>query len=85
MAEIEFKIKEKDKLSALQDAYRVVFGGPAGQMVLGDLVKVCGVFAVNIAEEPAQMGRLEGRRAIGLYIVSLAGGYDLAKISGGRK
>lgn len=49
-------------------AYRIVFGGPAGQMVLQDLVMFCRAAETCFDADPRKHAVLEGRREVWLRI-----------------
>lgn len=70
--EIKFRVVEEEEAKGLDSAYQAVFASPGGRKVLEDLVRYCGVLAENSAKEPFEIGKLEGRRKVGLYIVARA-------------
>jgi hypothetical protein len=57
--------------SDLEIAYRTVF--QHNSPVLEDLLSFCGVFSPNLAAEPLEMARNEGRRLVGLRILGMLG------------
>lgn len=57
--------------SELEIAYRQALNN--NDMVLEDLLSFCGVFAPNLAAEPLEMARNEGRRLVGLRILGMLG------------
>jgi hypothetical protein len=64
--------KEK-RPTDLQLDYRKCFGGPSGERTLEHLLQVCGVFSGNFANDPLELARNEGRRAVGLHILAMIG------------
>jgi len=68
----------EDKAAALRAAYRSVFAGELGQLVLADIVEQGGVFARNNAADDggvvnaAAFGIYEGQRRLALRIATMA-------------
>ena len=59
-----------DARKQLLSDYRVAFGGEAGQRVLVDLLRRCGVMATTYQPgQPDATAYAEGRRRIGLEII----------------
>ena len=58
-----------DFLLRRRNAYRAVFGGPQGKLVLADLRRFCRATATTFARgEPETQQHLEGRREVFLRI-----------------
>ena len=58
-------------------AYRAVFAGPVGELVLADLLNFCGVgrFCPEVGEP---LARQEGMRRVGLHVATIVGLDDTA-------
>ena len=65
---------EKQKVSDLELAYQ---GTPMA--VQEDLLRFCGVWSPNMANNPLDMARNEGRRIVGLYILHMIGEVKIPK------
>lgn len=48
------EIEAASKAAQIHQSYIDVFGSPAGQIVLEDLVKQCGIFEVRVSTDPYQ-------------------------------
>lgn len=64
--------QRKNEILKLQDDYRVVFGNPAGLRVLFDLFEKSYIFA-PFGQQNAQAYAKEGKRELGLYLLSMIG------------
>jgi len=68
--------KTKPKVSDLELAYR-----HTPMAVREDLLRFCGVWSPNLADNQIDMARNEGRRIVGLYILHMLGEVILPKES----
>lgn len=72
-------VGREDKTAVLRAAYRSVFAGELGKLVLADIVEQGGLFALNHAAgdggaiNPAAFGIYEGQRRLAIRIASMAG------------
>jgi hypothetical protein len=61
----------RDQNDQLRSAYRLAFGGPAGQAVLADLAPFCRAAESCFHPDPRLHAQLEGRREVWLRIQQL--------------
>lgn len=54
----------------LSRAYATVFAGDDGELVLDDLLQRTGILAANVEGEITGMAYVEGRRSVGLEVLS---------------
>ena len=64
--------QRKNEILKLQDDYRAIFGTPAGVRVLFDLFEKSYIFA-PFGQQNAQAYAKEGKRELGLYLLSMIG------------
>ncbi len=57
----------------LAEAYRIVRQTPYGERVIADLMLMCSVYHDDEGSDPFAVGRLLGRRSVGLHITKMLG------------
>lgn len=57
----------------LAEDYRIMRTTPHGERVIADLLLMCGVLNDDESNEPVAVGRLLGRRSVGLHITKMLG------------
>jgi hypothetical protein len=60
--------KQREFLAQRQQAYRAVFDGPVGRLVLADLALFCRATASTFHADPRAAAQLDGRREVFLRI-----------------